>query len=261
MKFSPSTIAITAAAIAAMSSSTTNVSAFTAPTKHRSVVVPSFSSSPQSTRRFLSDNTANNFMEDMEKNAQEKLPEFLFVDVNAARTQLAKNWGGITASGLFTMALGLGALSFPIFASGVAYDATTLTVGATGVVGLINAFQRENGHKTKSAISGILYLGLAYLLATNPGAGLDVITLTMAATIGAEGVFETLLAAKNKDLNGRPWHFVGGIGSVVASVWLAANIPVSSLFAPGVALGTRLTSNGATKVAVGLEGKKIADKQ
>lgn len=126
---------------------------------------------------------------------------------------------------------------------------------------MINAFARENGHRTKSALSGIVSLGLAYLLANNPCSGLDIITLFMATTIEAEGVFETALAAKNKDLQGRSWHFVSGIGSVPAGVWLAINIPVSSVFAPGAALGARLTSNGATKVAVGLKGKKLADAQ
>ena len=138
---------------------------------------------------------------------------------------------------------------------------TTISIGVSGVVGLINAFARENGHKVKSGLSGLLYIGLAVLLSQNVGAGLDVITLSMAFAIGAEGAFESALALKNKDLQGRGWHFVSGIGSVLAATWLTANIPVSSLFAPGAALGYRLTSNGATKVAVGLTGKELADKK
>jgi uncharacterized membrane protein HdeD (DUF308 family) len=131
----------------------------------------------------------------------------------------------------------------------------------SGIISIINAFARENGHKTKSALSGTLSVGLAYLLGINPTVGLDIITLCMAFSLASEGIFETLLAAKNKDLQGRGWHFTSGAGSVLASLWLTANIPVSSLFAPGAALGARLISNGSTKVAIGLEGKKLANEK
>ena len=83
----------------------------------------------------------------------------------------------------------------------------------------------------------------------------------MASVLAAEGIYETALAVKNKNMEGRPWHFVSGIGSVAASAFLATTIPASSLVAPGVALGGRLTSNGATKLAVGLAGKELADKR
>jgi uncharacterized membrane protein HdeD (DUF308 family) len=271
MKFTTSTTTLVLAISAA------GTSAFVQPAKTANMhvvqqqarVIPTTSWTPntpprneaQLTRRFLSDNTANEFMNDMEKKAKENLPDFLYVDFKQAQEQIAKNWGWITTSGVLTMVLGVGCLLFPIFASGVAYDATTIAIGVSGVVGIINAFARENGHRAKSGLSGLLYVGLAVLLSQNVGAGLDVITLSMAIAIGAEGAFETALAAKNKDLQGRRWHFVSGIGSILAATWLTANIPVSSLFAPGAALGARLTSNGATKVAVGLEGKKLADKK
>jgi uncharacterized membrane protein HdeD (DUF308 family) len=265
MKFTRSTLAIAGLAATSVSAFAPTTPMTVSTSKHHQQqqphvnTLPTFSTSniQVSTARFLSDNTANDFME----KAQKQLPDLLLVDVREAQSQLAKNWGWITTSGVLTLALGTAALLFPILASGLAYDITWAAMGASGVVGLINAFARENGHRAKSSFSGLLYCGLAYVMATNPGAGLDVITLSMAFAIGAEGIFETALAAKNKDLQGRGWHFVSGIGSVLASAWLATNIPASSLFAPGAALGARLTSNGATKIAVGLEGKKIADAQ
>jgi uncharacterized membrane protein HdeD (DUF308 family) len=198
----------------------------------------------------LSENTAN---KDVQK--------FLQVDAERTKAQLADNWGWIVASGAFSMFLGAAAFFVPIFATGVAYNATVLTIGLTGLVGLLNAFKRENGHKLKSAISGVLYGGLAYYMASNPQQGLDIVTVTIAAVIAVEGFYETALAVNNKDLQGRPWHFVAGIVSVLAGIWLTSNIPVSSLFAPGAALGTRLTTNGATKVAVGLAGKELANQR
>ena len=66
---------------------------------------------------------------------------------------------------------------------------------------------------------------------------------------------------KNEELKGRAWHAVSGVGSFLIGLGLAATLPASGLVAPGVALGGRLSSNGATKVAVGLAGKEIADKR
>lgn len=195
------------------------------------------------------------------KEKADEATKFLVVDIDRARDNLAQNWGWITASGFLTMILGFSALYVPLFATGLAYDGTVLTIAVAGVVGLVSAFVRENGHKVKSALSGAGYMGLAYYMYTHPGTGLDIITLTIATVLAGEGIYETALAAKNKNIQGRPWHFVSGIGSVLASFFLAANVPAASLVTPGVALGARLTSNGATKMAVGLTGKELADQR
>ena len=191
----------------------------------------------------------------------DKNTQFLVVDVEKARDDLAKNWGWIVGSGVLTMALGALALTLPVAATGVAYDGTVLTIGAAGVIGIINAIFAEKGHKIKSALGGLGYAGLSYYMATHPAQGLDIITLTIATVIAAEGLYETTLAVKNKNIQGRGWHFVSGIVSTAAGFLLSANIPVASLITPGAALGTRLTSSGASKVAIGLAGKDIADKR
>lgn len=97
-------------------------------------------------------------------------------------------------------------------------------------------------------------------MATHPAAGLDIITLTIATVITAEGFYEVAVAARNENIQGRGWHFVSGLISSSAGFALSANIPAASLVTPGAALGVRLTSNGASKVAIGLTGKDIADK-
>ena len=131
----------------------------------------------------------------------------------------------------------------------------------TAIVNLVNVFKVESSQKLKYGLSVPLYGFLAYYMSAHPAQGLNAITLTIAAVIAAEGIFETAVAVKNKGIEGRPWLFVSGIGSLLASVWLSSTIPVSSMFAPGAALGTRLTSSGARKVATGLVGKEIADQR
>lgn len=210
-----------------------------------------------------SDNTANDVKETIEdlQGKAEQATKFLVVDMEKAKNELADNWGWITASGFLTMVLGAAALLVPTYATGVAYDGTVVTLGAAGAVGLANIFFADKGHKLKSALSGALYLGVAYYMGTHPQQGLDVLTISIATAIAAEGLYELALAIRNKDIDGRPWHFASGILSVGASVWLTLNIPVSSLFAPGAALGTRLTTNGARKIAVGAAGKELADQR
>jgi len=165
------------------------------------------------------------------------------------------------SGGAFSIACGVAMLSLPMLASEVAFTASTFTIAAAGMANLINAFSSEQGQKLKSGISGALFLGLSYYMLTHPAAGLDIVTWTIASTIAVEGIYETALAVKNENLQSRGWHLLSGVGSTVAGTWLGLNAPVTSLVLPGIALGARLTSNGASKVAIGLEGKKLADKR
>lgn len=204
---------------------------------------------------FQSDNTADDLQKQFEASTQ-----FLAIDTEAIRNAIAKDWGWITASGAFSMILGVLAFALPLVATDVAYTSTTLTVGAAGLASLINVFFAQSGqHKFKSGLSGVGYLGLAYYMSLNPAAGLEAITLAIASAIALEGLYETVLAVRNKNIEGRGLHFVSGLGSLAVATGLGATFPASSLFLPGAALGARLTSSGATKVSVGLAGKKIAD--
>ena len=187
--------------------------------------------------------------------------QFLVVDVDKARDELAKNWGWIVGSGVLTMTLGVLALSMPILSTSVAYDGTVITLAAAGVISLFSAIFVESGHRLKSALAGLGYGGLAYYFGTHPFQGLDIITLTIATVLAAEGLYETTLSVRNKNIQGRGWHFVSGLISVGAGILLSASLPAASLVTPGAALGTRLVSNGASKTAIGLAGKEIADKR
>ena len=156
------------------------------------------------------------------------------------------------------MILGALALLLPVFATGVAYNGIVFTIGLSGLVGVAGAFTRENGHRAMSALSGLFYVALAYYMFTHAALGLDIVTLAIAAVIGAEGLYETIFAVKNKEMKRRVWHLASGIGSTLVGLWHSTSIPASSLVTPGIALGARLTGNGATKVAVGLTGKELA---
>ena len=201
--------------------------------------------------------------EDELKQMAQQATEFLSLNIEQVENEISKNWKWISASGVFTLVVGTGALLSPVFSTGVAYDVTIASIAALGIGGIANVLIAENGHKLKSGLSGLGYSGLAYFMATHPAQGLrdDVITLTIAAVILAEGLYETALAARNDNLQGRGWHFVSGIVSAAAGLWLSASIPAASLVAPGAALGTRLTTNGASKLAIGLAGKEIAEER
>jgi uncharacterized membrane protein HdeD (DUF308 family) len=244
-------------------------SAFAPPqSTQRAIVMPKQTPNVQSiiqsdSALFMSGKTDNQLREQLEE-LQEKANEatkFLVVDTKSIQDELANNWGWIVASGVLTSLLGVAAFGAPLLATSVAYDATVLAIAVTAVVNLINVFKAQTSEKLKYGLSVPLYGFLAYYMSTHPAQGLNFITLTIAAVIAAEGIFETAVAAKNKGIEGRPWLFVSGIGSVLASVWLSSTIPASSLFAPGAALGTRLTSSGARKVATGLLGKELADQR
>jgi uncharacterized membrane protein HdeD (DUF308 family) len=254
------TLALASALAAA--TTTTSVSAFAPATQQKIAFSPSPSQSKQRLSNMeplhMANSGKNTPTEDDLKEQAQKATQFLALNLEQTENQLAKNWKWITASGVVTLALGTGAFLSPVFSTGVAYDVTVASIAAIGVGGLANVFIAEKGHKLKSGLSGLGYSGLAYYMATHPAQGLDVITLTIATVILAEGLYETALAARNENLQGRGWHFTSGIISAIAGLWLSASIPAASLVAPGAALGTRLTSNGASKLAIGLTGKEIA---
>jgi len=185
---------------------------------------------------------------------------FFCVDPSAIETALADNWGWITASGVLTTLLGAAALALPITATDIAYTWLTIAVGGIGFVGLGNIFFAPTGWlKLQSGLSGVLYLGLSYYMANFPLAGLAVIGLTVASNIALEGFYETALAIKYKDIAGRGRLLASGILSVVAAGFLTASLPVSSLILPGAVLGARWISNGFCKIALGLDGKALAN--
>jgi len=133
----------------------------------------------------------------------EKATGFLLIDADLAKKELAKNWGWITTSGLITFLVGCSASVAPTFATGIAYDSIILSAGAASLIYIAGAFFRENEHKAKSELSGVGYGLLAYYLANHP----RIITLSMAAILGAEGVFEIGLSARNKEMEERLWNF------------------------------------------------------
>ena len=99
---------------------------------------------------------ANDFREQHGK-LQEKADEsarFLVVDPNTVRNAIAKDWGWITTTGALTMLLGLAAFGLPLAATEVAYTGTTLTVGAAGIVGLLNIFFAQTGQHKVTRIFG-----------------------------------------------------------------------------------------------------------
>jgi uncharacterized membrane protein HdeD (DUF308 family) len=123
-----------------------------------------------------------------------------------------------------------------------------MAIAFTAVGNLVNAFKVENGQKLKHALSSPFHGLVAHGVSTHPAEGLNIVALTIASITAVEGFFETAVAAKNWNIQGRSWLFVSGIGSVVASVWLASS----------AALGTRLTSGGSQKIATGLlEERKL----
>ena len=257
----------------ALLTTATSVSAFTqrgTPMNKNGITIPNLSSQrpalgvnscrPDSRLSMSNENEPNmdkQLEEFKEKFAQST--QFLVVDVDKARDELAKNWGWIVGSGVLTMTLGVLALSMPVLSTGVALDGTVITLGAAGIISLFSAIFVENGHRLKSALAGLGYGGIAYYLGTHPFQGLDIITLTIATVLAAEGLYETTLSVRNKNIQGRGWHFVSGIISMGAGLLLSASLPAASLVTPGAALGTRLVTNGASKTAIGLAGKEIAD--
>ena len=171
----------------------------------------------------------------------------IVVDADKLRQEIAENWRWMLAGGILAVAGGAAALLAPVLATGVA------CFNLTGV------FFAERGLKLESFLTGLVQVLLAAVMAFYPFASLMSMTVLIAAFMMAEGIVRIALAIQNRDLPGWGWTLGGGLATVATSVIVLAALPASSLWVIGILVGVSLLCSGATRIAIALEGRKIAN--
>jgi uncharacterized membrane protein HdeD (DUF308 family) len=179
----------------------------------------------------------------------------LKIDVEAARLEIAKNWGWILVSGFLHSIAGGMAVALPVLASASALNIISFSLFILGVFGITGIFFAEKGFKAKSFLIGVANLALAGFMSTDPLDALDLLTLCIIALTISEGAHETAFAIRNKYLAHRKWNFLSGLASIAVGVYAFLRRPFSSLVVPGFALGVNLLSLGISKIGIGLYGQ------
>ena len=174
-----------------------------------------------------------------------------FIDNPIARgiNEIRSSWGWFLAAGILTMLFGV----FCIAANVTATFATVLVFGwlllLGGVVSLVQAFRV---HEWKGSflflLSALLRGFTGYLLIRYPAAGAVSLTLVLASFFIVGGLFRAINSAI-LELPRWGWSVFSGLVSVALGIMLLVQMPASSVWFIGFALGVDMIFDGGALIA------------
>jgi len=161
------------------------------------------------------------------------------------------------AQGALMVVAGVFALIYPVLSSvaAVFFLGWLLIVG--GIlqgIGLIGA--RNVPHFWLQLVSVVLFIVVGLLFLRNPGESLLTLTLLLIVFFMVEGISKVIFALTIRPLTNWGWVLASGIVSIVLSVYLWANIPVTAVWLIGVFLGIELICEGAALFYLAWEARK-----
>ncbi|MGO8857937.1 MAG: HdeD family acid-resistance protein [Steroidobacteraceae bacterium] len=171
--------------------------------------------------------------------------------IEAGLDEIHNSWGWFVALGVALIALG----GVCIVYNATATEATVLAFGwlllVGGVFSLIQAFRtRTWSGFFLFLLSGLLRGFTGYLLIRYPLAGETSLTLVLASFFVVGGVFRAV-GAGTLQLPQWGWAAFSGLVSVALGVMLLMQLPTSSLWFIGLAIGIDFIFDGASFIALG----------
>ena len=167
----------------------------------------------------------------------------------AGLDELRSSWGWILALGIVLMVSG----GICIWGSVAATFATVLVLGwmllFAGGVSLVQAFRVRTWSGFFLYFFTALLRGVTgYLLIRYPGSGAVAITLLLASLFIVGGGFRAVASAMLQ-FPRWGWSLVSGLASIVLGCMLLAQMPVSSLWFVGFAVGVDMFLDGSSLIA------------
>ena len=165
--------------------------------------------------------------------------------------EIRNSWGWFLGLGILLMLLG----AVCIIGDVTATFATVLFFGwlllISGIVALVQAFSTRNWSGFFLHFLSALFRGFTgYLLVRYPLAGAVSLTLILASFFVVTGIFRAIAAGAMK-FPRWGWAVFSGIVSVVLGVVLLVQMPVSSIWFIGFAIGVDLIFDGASLIGFG----------
>ncbi len=176
------------------------------------------------------------------------MPENTENPLVAGMNQIHKSWGWFLALGVLFMLFGVVCILGDVTAT----FATVLFFGwlllFSGIVALIHAFRTRTWSGFFLYLVSALLRGFTgYLLIRYPGAGAASLTLVLASFFVVCGLFRAI-GAGMAQLPRWGWSVFSGIVSLVLGIMLLVQMPVSSVWFIGFAIGVDLVVDGASLV-------------
>jgi uncharacterized membrane protein HdeD (DUF308 family) len=170
---------------------------------------------------------------------------------------LSPGWS--LALGVLLVIAGVMALVYPVVASITAALYIGWFAVIAGVIAIVVAIQtRAEPDFGWRLAMGVVYLGLGFLLVTNPVAGAASLALLVGALMVASGVVELMLALRMKPRAGWGWLLANGFLSIVLAIMIAVGWPLGSLVLIGYLVGFQIITCGIARIALSMAARKIA---
>ena len=173
--------------------------------------------------------------------------------------EVRNSWGWFLALGILFVLLG----TICVIGNVTATFATVLFCGwmlvISGVSGLVQTLRMRNWQGALLTLLSALFRGfLGYLLIRYPLSGAVSLTLILASFLLAGGAFRAV-GSGMMQFPRWGWSVFSGLVSVALGIMLLAQLPVSSVWFIGFAIGVDLICDGASLVALSTSLHSLPD--
>ena len=180
-------------------------------------------------------------------------------EIEAARMEVAENWGWFVALGAVSVIVGLLAIVFPLVSSIAMKFLFGWLLLFTGIAHILHCFRAQNWRGfLVDLLLGILFIIAGGWLAFFPITGLLALTAFLAMVFIIQGIFEIVLAFQTRPVSGWVYLLVSGIIAVVAGVLIWQGLPSTAAWALGVLAGVNLISSGVSYIMMALMSRNAS---
>lgn len=185
--------------------------------------------------------------------------QFGYNPLAAGIEEIRSSWGWFLTLGILFVLLG----AVCVIGDVTATFATVLVVGwmllFSGIFGLVHAFRTHSSQAFLLSLLSALFRGFTgYLLLRYPVAGAASLTLILASLLIVAGLFRAIGSGMLK-FPRWGWSVFSGIVSLVLGIMLLAQMPVSSVWFIGFAIGVDLICDGASLIGFATAVHKLPD--
>jgi uncharacterized membrane protein HdeD (DUF308 family) len=172
-------------------------------------------------------------------------------------------WKSVLALGVLTLIVGAAVLVWPgqsIVAAGILFGVYLLASGIAQVIAAFTVYSSA-ASRVMLFISGALsiVLGVFAFRDFNEGAAVWLLAVWIGVGFIFQGVTETVLAIRFKELPDRGWYIFVGVLSVIAGV-VMVGWPISSIVVLSVIAGVWLVVIGTTEIVWAVNARSTTKK-
>jgi len=171
--------------------------------------------------------------------------------------ELGKRWRWVLGLGIVLVLAGTASLAWAPYLT----LATMVFLGSllivVGFLHVLHAFAcRRWGGFFVDLLGGILYLVTGLLMAANPGASAETLTLLIAMFLIFGGIFRIVLALMIRFQNAI-WLILHGVINLILRILIWRQWPFSGHWLIGLYIGIDLIFNGWSLIMLGIAAKKL----